>query len=78
MPVRWKDIAKQLGISAVAVCKALKGDKNISEASQPRVLQCAIGLNYPPNLLARGLSVGRSNRLTSSGSLGTLGFQRLG
>ena len=63
MPVRLKDIAKQLGISTVAVCKALKGHSDISEATRKRVLQCVKELNYHPNLLARGLIVGRSKTI---------------
>jgi LacI family transcriptional regulator len=63
MPVRLKDIAKHLGISTVAVCKALKGDRDISEATRKRVLQCVKEFNYHPNLLARGLIVGRSKTI---------------
>jgi LacI family transcriptional regulator len=63
MPVRLKDIARQLGISTVAVCKALKGDKDISEATRRRVLQRLKELNYQPNLLARGLIVGRTKAI---------------
>jgi LacI family transcriptional regulator len=41
----------------------LKGDKDISEATRQRVLQCAQKLQYQPNLLARGLSLGRSKAI---------------
>ncbi len=60
MPVRLRDVAERLGISTAAVCKALKGHKDISEATRKRVLECVRELNYQPNLLARGLSRGRS------------------
>ena len=63
MPVRLKDIAKQLGISTVAVCKALKGDGDISQATRERVLRCVKEMNYHPNLLARGLIEGRSKTI---------------
>jgi LacI family transcriptional regulator len=63
MPVRLRDVANRLGISTAAVCKALKGHKDISEATRQRVLECVRELNYQPNLLARGLSVGRSKAI---------------
>ena len=63
MPVRLRDVANRLGISAAAVCKALKGHKDIGEATRQRVLECVRELNYQPNLLARGLSVGRSKAI---------------
>jgi hypothetical protein len=40
MPVRLRDVANRLGISTAAVCKALKGHKDISEATRQRVLEC--------------------------------------
>jgi len=63
MAVRLKDIAKDLGLSVPAVCKALKGDKDISEATRKKVLRRVRELNYQPNLLARGLITGRSNTI---------------
>lgn len=50
-----KDIARDLGITQAAVCKALKGDTDISDATRERVRRRAEELGYKPNLLARSL-----------------------
>jgi LacI family transcriptional regulator len=63
MAVRLKDIARDLGLSIPAVSKALKGDRDISEATRERVLRRVRELNYQPNMLARGLITGRSNAI---------------
>jgi LacI family transcriptional regulator len=63
MVTRLKDIAKDLGLSVPAVCKAIKGDKDISEATRRKVLRRVRELNYQPNLLARGLITGQSHAI---------------
>ena len=60
MPVRLKDIARDLGVSVVTVSKVLRGNKDIGEATRQRVLKRAKELNYQPNMLARGLASGRT------------------
>jgi len=59
--VRMKDIARDLGISAVTVSKVLRGHPDIGQATKERVLQRVKELKYRPNLLARGLVTGRTS-----------------
>lgn len=63
MPVRLKDIARDLGVSVVTVSKVLRGNADIGEATRERVLKRMKELNYQPNLLARGLASGRTSTL---------------
>lgn len=60
MAVRLKDIAADLGISAVTVSKVLRGKPDVGEETRKRVLQRVREVNYQPNLLARGLASGKS------------------
>ena len=60
MPIRLKDIARDLGISTVTVSKVLRGNQDISEKTRARVLKRMRELNYKPNMLARGLASGRT------------------
>jgi LacI family transcriptional regulator len=60
VPVRLKDIARDLGVSAITVSKALRGANDISEKTRQRVLKRISELNYRPNMLARGLASGKS------------------
>jgi LacI family transcriptional regulator len=55
-----KDIAKELGLSAVTVSKVLSGHPDISDETRQRVLQRVKELNYQPSTLARSLVTGRS------------------
>jgi len=61
--VTIKDIARELGISASAVSKALKDSYEISEKTKKLVLECAKKHNYQPNLMARSLKQGNSKAL---------------
>lgn len=61
--VTIKDIAKELGISASAVSKALKDSHEISEKTKKAVLECAKKHNYQPNPMARSLKQGKSKSL---------------
>jgi LacI family transcriptional regulator len=56
-----KDIANDLGISAVTVSKVLRGHPDIGAVTRERVLQRVKELKYRPNLMARGLVTGRSS-----------------
>ena len=60
MAVRMKDIAKELGLSAVTVSKVLSGHPDISDETRERVLRRVKELNYQPSSLARSLVTGRS------------------
>ncbi len=60
MRVRMKDIARDLGLSAVTVSKALRHHPDISEETRNRVLKRIKQLNYRPNLAARALTTGRT------------------
>jgi LacI family transcriptional regulator len=55
-----KDIARDLGISVVAVSKALHNQSDIGEETRQRVLRRAEELNYQPNWAARSLISGRT------------------
>ena len=59
--VRMKDIARDLGISAVTVSKVLRGHPDIGQATKERVLQRVKELKYRPNLMARGLVTGKTS-----------------
>lgn len=59
-----KDIAEELGLSKTTVSWVLNGkskDKNISKATQDRILTYAKEYNFRPNLIAQSLSSGKTN-----------------
>jgi LacI family transcriptional regulator len=60
LPVRLKDIARDLGISPMAVSKALRGHKDIGPETTQRVLQRAAELKYRTDAVARSLVTGRT------------------
>ncbi len=60
MPVRMKDIAKDIGVSIITVSKALRNHPDISTETRARVLKRIKELNYQPNLAARALATGRT------------------
>lgn len=60
MPVRMKDIARDLGVSVVTVSKVLRNHGDIGEETRKRVLKRAKDLNYQPNFAARALVTGRT------------------
>jgi LacI family transcriptional regulator len=61
LAIRLKDIAADIGVSAITVSKVLRNKSDVGEETRKRVLQRVKELNYRPNLLARGLASGRSN-----------------
>jgi len=60
MAVRMKDIARDLGLSAVTISKVLRNHPDIAQETRERVLKRVHELDYRPNILARGLVTGRS------------------
>lgn len=60
MPVRMKDIARDLGLSIVTVSKVLRDHPDISAETRERVLKRMKEVNYRPNLAARALVTGRT------------------
>ena len=58
-----KDIAKQAGVSAGTVSKALNNSKEISIATQEKVHRIATELGYIPDVAARQMVTKRSNIL---------------
>ena len=60
MPIRMKDIARDLGISPMAVSKALRNHKDIGEETKARVRKRAAELNYRMDWVARSMVTGRT------------------
>ena len=60
MSVRMKDIARDLGVSAVTVSKVLRNHHDIGPETRERVLRRIKELNYQPNQNARALATGKS------------------
>ncbi len=64
--VSLSDIAKSLGVSKTLVSMVLNNhadEKGISKATQKRVWEKIKEFNYKPNMMARGLRLGRSNTI---------------
>lgn len=55
-----KDIARDLGVSAVTISKVLHNHEDIGQETRERVLKRIKELNYQPNPNARALATGRS------------------
>jgi LacI family transcriptional regulator len=55
-----KDLARDLGVSAITVSKVLRNQPDISEKTRKKVLERAKELNYQPNYAARALITGRT------------------
>lgn len=58
--MRMQDIARQLGISAMTVSRALKADSSVAPATRAAVLKAIEDLGYVPNQIAGSLSSRRS------------------
>lgn len=61
--VTIKDLARELGISASTVSRALKNHPDISEETRHAVNELAERLNYQPNAVALSLKNSRSNTI---------------
>ena len=60
MAVKMKDVARELGVSAMTVSKALRQHPDISKEMRSRVEAKVRELDYRPNLAAQSLNTGRS------------------
>ena len=58
-----KDVAKQAGVSASTVSRVLSGKNCVNRETRRKVLEAARALDYSPNVLAKGLKMGRSNTI---------------
>ena len=61
--ITLQDIASELGVSKVAVSKALRDHPDISIETKALVQKTAVSLGYVPNFMARNLSTRRSNTI---------------
>lgn len=61
-----KDVAKELGLSAMAVSKALNGKGGVSHETMDRIKDAVERLNYTPNVVAKSL------RLNSTKTIGVV------
>lgn len=62
-PATIRDVATLAGVSHQTVSRFLKGYQGIRPATRDRVAQALEALDYRPNLTARALTTGRSNRI---------------
>lgn len=53
--VTLKEIAEELGVSAMTVSRAINGHSNVQEKTKERILEKAKELGYTPNLVAKSL-----------------------
>jgi len=53
--VRLKDIAERAGVSIMTVSKALRGERDVSEATRSRIKALAQQMGYVPDSAAQGL-----------------------
>ena len=60
MATTLKDIARDLGVSAITVSKVLRNHPDISNGTRKRVLKRVKELDYQPNYAARALITGRT------------------
>ncbi len=56
-----KDIAKELGVTASTVSRALAGNTRISLSTRNRVTEAAAAMGYEPNIIASSLRKGKSD-----------------
>lgn len=70
MTTTIKDIARKLSVSHVTVSKALRGQSPISLEMQRKVKEVAREMGYRPNIMARGLTGGKTQTVGIIFSLG--------
>jgi LacI family transcriptional regulator len=57
------DVAREAGVSPGTVSNALSGKRPVAATTRQRIMETIERLGYQPNLLARGLAMGRTNAL---------------
>ena len=55
------DLAKEAGVTAGTVSRALANDPRVKQGTRERILEVAKRLNYRPNLSARSLVLGQAD-----------------
>lgn len=58
-----KDVAREVGISPMAVSKALNGKGGVSPETMSRVMEAAKRLNYTPNVVAKSLRLNNTKTI---------------
>ena len=64
--VALKDIAKQIGVSAALVSYVLNGkekEARVGAGMAEKIRKAAAELNYQPNLIAKGLKMGKTKTI---------------
>ncbi len=57
------DVAREAGVSPGTVSNALSGKRPVAATTRQRIMETIERLGYQPNLLARGLAMGRTNAI---------------
>ena len=60
-----RDVAKETGLSIATISRVMNGAKNVSPATQERVLDACRKLDYLPNPAARALSTNKSRTIAA-------------
>jgi DNA-binding LacI/PurR family transcriptional regulator len=63
MGVSAKDIARKAGVSVSTVSRALSGSPLINQETRKKIEQIAQSLDYSPNILAKGLKMGKTRTI---------------
>ena len=58
-----KAVAELAGVSATTVSRVLSGKSYVSEETKAKVMEAIQKTGYSPNVLAKGLKMGRSNTI---------------
>ncbi|MGC7096042.1 LacI family DNA-binding transcriptional regulator [Amycolatopsis lurida] len=61
--VTLRDVAGRAGVSIATASKAINGRDEVAPATRARVLRAAAELSFQPNVLARGLTSGRTRTI---------------
>ncbi|MEL6477131.1 MAG: LacI family DNA-binding transcriptional regulator [Pseudomonadota bacterium] len=64
--VKIEDVAREAGVSAMSVSRALRGVEGVSEATRARIVEIAERMGYAPSRLAGSLAQATSNLVTIS------------
>jgi DNA-binding LacI/PurR family transcriptional regulator len=61
--VTIRDVAREAGVSPGTVSRAINGSPLVNEKTRQRIMQVVRELNYTPNIVARRLSLGKTQTL---------------